>query len=258
MCTHLRILAFWLACCKHAQLGWISEPPKTFLRLFVCLFFYIVVADLQMLVKTHLRIWVLLPWLRTHRLALPGWHAVVMLCCWCCAHRTGLSSANHVSWRREEAGEASVTANGPRNRSHSSSVELRHTVRDNGLVTGRFKHKNHYPKAQYNFHLALIHEILQAYLQVLRGLLLNLLLSTAELTAALCEIFHLLAELRGSNVKQLKKKTEIFFQEGEITNSEDQKRKKKEKKRQLEHWTVWLHLPVCLSEPAGCLLWPGI
>lgn len=211
-----------------------------------------------MLVKTHLRIWVLLPWLRTHRLTLPGWHAVVMLCCWCCAHRTGLSSANHVSWRREEAGEASVTANGPRSRSHSSSVELRHTVRDNGLVTGRFKHKNHYPKAQYNFHLALIHEILQAYLQVLRGLLLNLLLSTAELTAALCEIFHLLAELRGSNVKQLKKKTEIFFQEGEITNSEDQKRKKKEKKRQLEHWTVWLHLPVCLSEPAWCLLWPGI
>lgn len=36
VCTHLRILAFWLACCKHAQLGWISEPPKTFLRLFVC------------------------------------------------------------------------------------------------------------------------------------------------------------------------------------------------------------------------------
>lgn len=63
-------------------------------------------------------------------------------------------------------------------------VEPRHHVQVHGLLTGLFKPKNRHPKAQYHFHLTVIHEILQAYLQVLRRLLLNLPLSTAELTAA--------------------------------------------------------------------------
>lgn len=72
-------------------------------------------------------------------------------------------------------GVASVTVKGPWSRAQSSSVERRHHVQVHGLLTGLLKQRNLHLKAQYYFHLTVIHEILQAYLQVLRRLLLNLL-----------------------------------------------------------------------------------
>lgn len=75
------------------------------------------------------------------------------------------------------AGGASVTASGPwSSGSHSSSGRPAASrtgswSSDWAVQTKKYLHV----KAHYHFHLTVIHEILQAYLQVLRRLLLNLL-----------------------------------------------------------------------------------
>ena len=107
--------------------------------------------------------------------------------------------------------------------------KLRYHVQVHGLLTGLFPPlwwEHLHPKAQYTFHLTVIHEILQAYLQVLRRLLLNLPLSTAQLTAAPCDIFPSLSWAEGFqlrvNLWKKKKKQQ--------KNCDFWKRKKKEKK----------------------------
>lgn len=87
------------------------------------------------------------------------------------AHQAASSQSRHR--QRKEAGGASVTANGPWSRAQSSSVQRPHHVQVHGLLTGPSEQRNPHLKAQYYFHLIVIHEILQAYLQVLRRLLLN-------------------------------------------------------------------------------------
>lgn len=104
------------------------------------------------------------------------WLLVILTqCCWCCAHRTEMASANHVSGRARRRGERQSAANGPWGLI-TFFVRRTATLRTGSLASDWAIQTTHIQlKAHCNFHLTVIHEILQAYLQVLRRLLLNLL-----------------------------------------------------------------------------------
>lgn len=213
-------------------------------------------------------------------------------CCWCCcAHRTELPPANQcrapgggggergapANQRRAEGGGGgggAVRANGPGRtelRPHSSSVEAPSeqqrrilSVRAGSWTSdwgwGCLSHTTHlHPEAQSHFHLTVIHEILQAYLQVLRRLLLNLLCQRLNWTDCFCcallwDFFLSLpfsSDLLGWDKK--KSETANFFLFCSNLNKTRSQTRKIIKKRERESIYItgavlygWLHLPVSL------------
>lgn len=97
----------------------------------------------------------------------------------CAAQRTGQAAANHVQPRREGA---AVTANWPvgggGGADQSVTFFVCRTAASRSTCSWTFDWAVNrillLTEAQDNFHLTVLHEILQAYLQVLCRLLLNL------------------------------------------------------------------------------------
>lgn len=117
-------------------------------------------------------------------------------CCWCCAHRTLLASANHVSRRRGGRGVwgASVTANWPGNRSHSSSVETAALWTGSCTSDWTVQSKKASTQGPVSFSFNRYPWDSSGLPSSASSTAFESPLSTAELTAAPCEIFHLSAE----------------------------------------------------------------
>lgn len=115
-------------------------------------------------------------------------------CCWCCAQRAGQAAANRIQPRREGA---AVTANWPAGggggADQSVTFFVRRTAASRSACSWTFDWAANRillpTEAQDIFHLTVIHEILQAYLQVLRRLLLNLIWHRLNRLRHLPEIF---------------------------------------------------------------------
>ena len=126
------------------------------------------------------------------------------------SHRPATGGGGNVCQRREEAGGETVTKRtAEQSWSHSSVVEPRHPAqglwtpdravesnsRNNSLLQGVVS----FPFNSHQWDSSGLHSSVSSTA-------FESPLSTADLTAALCEIFHLLAELRGSIVWYSQKK----------------------------------------------------
>lgn len=106
-------------------------------------------------------------------------YGCVLLLMLCAAHRPDRSQSRLSPGGRGRPSRRTGRREGVEVRisqSHSSSAEPpHHVLRVHGLLTGLVNRLPLLSEAQDNFHLTVLHEILQAYLQVLRRLLLNLI-----------------------------------------------------------------------------------